>query len=98
METKHTKGPWIYKKTGLSENDGEIVGDDNVVVGKIHLPVTDSSKPETTFYNAKLIAAAPELLEACQEVYNTKVKNSDCPELMGYVIELLENAIKKATE
>ena len=60
--SKHTPGPWY-----VSEKKGfyDVVIDDRTAVAF----VTDTGGKETEKANAHLIAAAPELLKACKEMY-----------------------------
>lgn len=58
-------------------------------------------KKKFTKANAKLIAASPDLLEACLEIRKTLGALINIKELQEQDIkrlELLQNAIKKATE
>lgn len=82
---KHTPGKWEYEKTGktfvvfpkgLSSDIANII--DRV--------------DKTTEANAKLIAAAPDLLEALIKIYD-ECKNKQCT-----IAETAIEAIKKATE
>lgn len=52
-EMKHTKGPWLQMGTSIGVTKGEIASIWDID-GRV-------------LYNARLIAAAPELLEALQE-------------------------------
>lgn len=74
--TQHTPGPWHVRP-----NNG----------GRFTLIDQQSSDPssEESRANARLISAAPELLEACEQVYKNGLGQ---PELF-----LLEKAIAKAT-
>lgn len=63
METKHTKGNWSYE---FANDDYIIVADDfegNNVIADVYSPEESKSNDEAKA-NAKLIAAAPELLNA----------------------------------
>jgi hypothetical protein len=89
METTHTPGPWTYK------DDFELV-----VVPK-NDPQADAiceitGNPSEQFANARLIAAAPELLEALYLVI------MDFEHEGGFInpdtIEATRNAIQKATQ
>ena len=52
--SKHTPGPWhCHEKVGVYAKDGKLVA-------AIHTPISDRS------HDAILIAAAPDLLEACK--------------------------------
>jgi hypothetical protein len=65
MNFKGTKGEWIFKK-GLSKHIAYTVISDitnpGVIIADLY-PKADNSQEA----NAKLIAAAPDLLEACQK-------------------------------
>ena len=98
METKFTKGNWVIESTKMKGT--EIVVQ---TVVKTNLPVDGLKSPiicdiygymtEEGKSNAKLIAAAPDLLEAIIELYDS------LPD--GYTSKCLpkvRTAIKKATE
>jgi len=100
---KHTKGPW--QVGNLVKNDFElrhveIMGPDGIKrIAKAIYGQTD----EECASNAHLIAAAPELLEACEEVLrciNTKniceQINSGHAEHLGDAAAKIYKAIKKA--
>ena len=63
METKYTPGPWEIRKSGfIMAPDGAGQGDD-VYIAEI-LIGPDSPEVDEAKANARLIAAAPDLLEA----------------------------------
>lgn len=67
MNTKHTPGPWIfYADTPSTDPNWHIVTTANrmVVLANVHIEPGN----ETALANARLIAAAPELLEQLQEM------------------------------
>ncbi len=66
MEMKHTKGPWGYGSTTYSHSDTEI---DILLGGKRaeNWVKISGNNTEEVKANACLIAACPELLEACKE-------------------------------
>ncbi len=88
MSEQFTPGPWTYA--------GEIrnfVGDhwearEHISVGNGDRIVADL-RGENIHANARLIAAAPELLEACK-------KAATCASIPDYVMDLLRAAIAKA--
>lgn len=60
--TKHTPGPWIAGSTGRN-----IWGDDNrVLVATVDIPSPHIKTFEEQEANARLIASAPDLFEACK--------------------------------
>jgi hypothetical protein len=68
-EPKHTPGPWAYADPELWENaDGVVIGtaaDDDVEAFEI-CEVCELPRAERNA-NVRLIAAAPDLLAACEE-------------------------------
>jgi len=85
--TKHTPAPWKFKDTGAS---AKIISADGGTIATII--VTSKGTPEEKKANARLIAAAPELLEAAQKALD------DCVDLIGTEAGYaLEAAIAKAT-
>lgn len=98
METKHTPGPWIIGKIGgtvISENIPEQFKDlktghiDSEYYGGFLIAESILTKKD-----AKLIAAAPDLLDACQSVMESPRGET----LSFEVLTKLYDAIKKATE
>ena len=91
---KHTPGPWRVKRsTHFAQNDIKEyfwvgfgpIGDETPIFKK------DLTENEA---NARLIAAAPELLEACLAIFNRDIDDPD-----GYdkAFDLVRSAIAKAT-
>ncbi len=80
--SKHTKGPWKTKELMVYAEDGN-----GVTIASVNSEA-----------NARLIAAAPELLAACEEaqkaVYETINRR---PAPLSTVCHSLEDAIVKAT-
>lgn len=60
-DAKHAPGPW--KAQGLA-----IVASDRSFVGRVYPWCADPQDAECAKANARLIAAAPELLEALEEI------------------------------
>jgi len=103
MKTKHTPGPWIYPPVKFKgqHHHFEISSShedfDTYWIAKIQKVKTEQYSSEA---NAKLIAAAPELLDALQEfldindskdTFDTKVDR------MIKAVNSAQDAIKKAT-
>lgn len=76
-ETKHTPGPWKEVFSGFMDL-ADIIGADGIRVVRAH------------HHNAKLIAAAPDLLEACK----TLIANNDTG-AMEFAIQKAKIAIAK---
>jgi len=86
--SEYTKGPWFIVERDLLHNEKEVL----VKSEKQQFPtwVACISETENQLANAKLIAAAPELLAACKEaLYQLQGMDSSCT-------MLLKEAIKKA--
>ena len=63
MKTNHTPGPWRVKKRKM---DARIFGNvDGGPIATVHYVIENASNPHDEA-NARLIAAAPELLEALE--------------------------------
>lgn len=87
---KHTQGKWVADGPVISSEDGstQIARAD---LGRANVPYIEIQEEERA--NAKLIAAAPELLEALTRLLKyvvTASKDYDCT-------RIAELAIKKAT-
>lgn len=112
-KTEHTPGPWAWRNWGgnwcLTGDHGHrpIVLDADVV-GKTELPVLRMRDAEGIMCqltpdhpNARLIAAAPEMLEALKRVKPPGHRAGDCysDDYMGKCVcglEIIEAAIAKA--
>jgi len=81
----HTKGPWQVMKEYF------IVKDSGVIAKTYIGPPPDKKTEEIWKDNARLIASAPELLEACKDALD-KVNSGSFPN----TIKRLEQAIAKA--
>ena len=99
MNTKHTPGPWRQSTANPNavNKDGE-----KCAIGIATAHGTDDSNYAAFFpstdearANARLIAAAPELLEACIEALSLFDNYPACWEAIG-TYEVLNNAIAKA--
>ena len=62
---EHTPGPW---RTTLAYDDPVIVDHNNTIIAIAVLDSNDPKELETIVANARLIAAAPELLAALREI------------------------------
>lgn len=101
METKHTKGEWVLDvaptslESTITSTNGKRICD---VKSYRDIYFNDPCEEERDA-NAKLIAAAPELLDACQFAV---VEIKSMYKRLGYsnsnVLIALEQALKKATE
>lgn len=93
MNTKHTPGEWRYSeeyKLVTTSRIGIIEGSKTIC----ELPTFGHKPEEETNANGLLIAAAPDLLEALQQLVNTDKNNADH---FHRAICDAERAIRKAT-
>ena len=99
MKTKHTKGEWgirFKRRIGYNASHTIIYADKEGIAENICEFDGQNKQIEA---NAKLIAAAPELLDALQKMYDVWYQHKDC-----YTNEQNEamfnayEAIKKATK
>lgn len=79
--SKHTPGPWNVIE-GVADGGGIAIGPDLEDVGPHALVTFNGGESEA---NARLIAAAPDLLEVLQDGYNRF-------ETMRYVLQAIEAA------
>lgn len=91
----HSPGPWGTIKGQYSETMGGqwLVRDaESIYVAHVH-PRSDDGRPDATAdANARLIAAAPDLLAACQFVLD----NAGGPP--ADMLSMIRAAVRKATE
>jgi len=80
MKREHTPGPWRVKNTS------EVVHGDTILIADAY------GQYEQREANAKLMAAAPDMLEALQNVEN------DDGSIHDPIWKMIKNAIKKAIE
>ena len=106
MSTEHTPGPW---KARISDFSIDVIKDDDRAFGIVHIGTSRELKEaeydfEEASSNAKLIAAAPELLEALirfTEMHERGIKlakEQGWPYRIYDEYRLARMAIKKATE
>ncbi len=76
MNTQHTPGPWKVKSiVGVYAQDGSLVA-------SLHTPISNGDNQD-----ARLIAAAPELLEALQAFLRAPSVGSDGPGSSTIVVQ-----------
>lgn len=97
MSTKFTHGPWnvVNEIPGFTMIGGKTEDD-----GKIHNAICEVYQPEKNKQseaNAKLIAAAPELLEALNEALD-QLESWNNESEDTFTMKRIREAIKKATE
>lgn len=70
MTTKHTPRPWI-----LNDDENTIRREDGVIIAAVY-DLREDYDGEQEEANASLIAAAPDLLAALEEVSNARARQS----------------------
>lgn len=92
MSGKHTPGPWV-----VGENRQRY---DIVIRNKSHDPVAAvfiaGYNKTTSSATAHLIAAAPELLAACKDLYHEMSALHDMPARKRHILKATREAITKA--
>lgn len=94
-EIKHTPGPWKQSSIIPSDEYTTVIlgGQYNGIIARAELsPYFEIEQSEA---NAKLIAAAPELLKALQGVYSMLESDPEASEF--YDMGKIKSAINKAT-
>lgn len=93
MKTKHTPGPW-HLSAYRGKPDYDLIWDKS---DRVVCQMFDKYEDNFTNYeaNAKLIAAAPELLDACINSFKTLIAIGCTME--AEIMQQLESVIKKAT-
>ena len=69
VQTKHTAGPWHIQYGGLSDSDegfGVVSKIEPGIVAECYPPAADAERRKRLLADARLIAAAPELLQAAK--------------------------------
>jgi hypothetical protein len=97
MDTKHTPGPWsIQGQWQLKTDTGEWVDAECVEAPKWGIigAWVDASCDEAAA-NARLVAAAPELLEACKSMLSSGGLIGDRPDVLS-AVQKLRRAVAKA--
>lgn len=93
-QSKHTQGPW---RVGEGESSITTVNGEHVL--SLPYPLYPASQPDEFSSNARLMAAAPDLLKACKGIVQAYQYAKKCGgkfELDDYACEVLAQAIAKA--
>ena len=112
MKTQHTQGGWNYYLDQDSENNNtsyengwfRLCSNEKPWIGQVQFWPNDDISKEEAEANAKLIAAAPDLLKSLQEtqvLLHTYLKETPIGEKFNRISTRLKHnlkAIKKATE
>lgn len=100
--TKHTPGPWAFYPKYEGEHAVAVVKDLLAVAEVVGSQGSEGQiSKETAIANAKLIAAAPEMLEALKEELSNREHTWDADDPKSSTYEAIKNLkaiIKKATE
>ncbi|MBP6063996.1 MAG: hypothetical protein KA467_00810 [Bacteroidales bacterium] len=95
---KHTSGQWQVNKKVSTSVEQVLAGQGINLIAQCD-DVDGVRSREEDQANARLMAAAPDLLKACEgivQAYNFAKKCGGKFEMDDYAIEVLTNAIKKA--
>lgn len=101
MSAQHTSGPWRITGSKTKYVEASIGNGRVQEVCAVGPTEADDGYGPTQAANARLIAAAPDLLEALQAVLSRIEKSEewwmDCPDRGGFDAEAIRAAIAKAT-
>lgn len=86
-QTKHTFGPWFQHRQYVSDKESFAIEDNGMRIGETPNFIIDAENE----VNARLIAVAPELLEALQAVANGMMQTQ------GFIPFFMKDVIAKAT-
>ena len=81
-QEKHTSGPWNYAKSELNLNYSIYAN------GPLAYSAGEADYPESAEANARLIAAAPDMLEALRFVY----ENTDSMLIQDRILPIIQKA------
>jgi len=98
METKHTPGPWWVGEEDSFDGIAVMYRDGMVPVANVQTGYTDRNSEA----NARLIAAAPDLLAACvslssMEIFTESAADDDICIITVATVRKIRAAIAKAT-
>jgi hypothetical protein len=108
MSTQHTPGPWVARQTFSNRWDIEVLREGLVplTIGHVSTAVlgVGTHRADLTEANARLIAAAPDLLEALRDAYchitllatgqRPPCSNAEASEAVGAVIAKATGSIR----
>jgi hypothetical protein len=95
-ESKHTPGPWMAGKQVIEDELN--VPYVSIRQGQKHIAQVTYGMPPEMFANARLIAAAPELLEALDEIEGLPVNDDGERIIPPGFLDKARYAIAKATQ
>lgn len=95
MEKKFTKGNWVFGENYTSNNGTHVVYSTNNSYPTQNTYIATTLSAFNSEADAKLMAAAPDLLEACIKLAE-RIELRNTSDSEAYFIA--KNAIKKATE
>jgi hypothetical protein len=84
---QHTPGPWKYLKVNIPFSGWEITNSEHVGIARL-------PKSERAEQDASLIAAAPNMLEACRRIANTEVESMGYERFAAWARNMAAEAIK----
>ena len=101
MESELTKRKWKAKEYEARFDEGVLIIDENNMLVAIVIDECVPYSEEKAIANAKLIAAAPDMLDALQhisEYWNRDMNEAAMYDALWHIIESAEKVIKQATE
>lgn len=95
MEFKGTKGEWVISEINISDLKSIAIFSDEKQEVLLHMYLPNSEITEENKANAKLIASAPDLLEALIKIRKS-IKDQKLESNFGHTLSYVDEAIKKA--
>ena len=101
MNAKHTPGPWNVAEIQREDWRSSICADDCEIGCAYHRNDDPVNADEETYANARLIAAAPELLAVCKQTWHyihSRQRPGDDGERdnPSYTINIIEKCLSEA--
>ena len=93
--TKHSKGPWTLEPGSAVKSTAylKVVGSNGVTVARVPIPENTYRQPEAKA-DARLISAAPDLLECLQEAFAAPERLHQSEAFMNKVAAAITKAKK----
>ena len=93
MKSDHTPGPWSFNGLATIQSEKHCIAVVHQLTGQSSLPSPEREQEEA---NARLIAAAPDLLQALEALYSSAPCAKPANAELWEALQLTREAIRKA--